>query len=112
MSEERTQISMSNTKKEMLEAYQALLAEVQTKSLENPREEQKRIEQKKIVAQAEALLAETYGAPLLCTLPGPPCAPECHLPKLTLCFAIPSLLYLLVDVMVSLQHMAKPKVAL
>ena len=47
MSEERAQISMSNTKKEMLEAYQALLAEVQTKSLENPREEQKRIEQKK-----------------------------------------------------------------
>ena len=41
MSEERAQISMSNTKKEMLEAYQALLAEVQTKSLENPREEQK-----------------------------------------------------------------------
>ncbi|WP_297131884.1 hypothetical protein [uncultured Porphyromonas sp.] len=28
MSEERAQISMSNTKKEMLEAYQALLAEV------------------------------------------------------------------------------------
>ena len=28
---------MSNTKKEMLEAYQALLAEVQTKSLENPK---------------------------------------------------------------------------
>lgn len=58
MSEERAQISMSNTKKEMLEAYQALLAEVQTKSLENPREEQKRIEQKKVVAQAEALSAE------------------------------------------------------
>lgn len=47
MSEERAQISMSNTKKEMLEAYQALLAEVQTKSLENPKEEQKRIEQKR-----------------------------------------------------------------
>ena len=36
MSEERVQISMSNTKKEMLEAYEALLAEVQAKSLENP----------------------------------------------------------------------------
>ena len=40
MSEERVQISMSNTKKEMLEAYEALLAEVQAKSLENPKEVQ------------------------------------------------------------------------
>lgn len=44
MSEERAQISMSNTKKEMLEAYKALLDGVQKKSLENPKEEQKRIE--------------------------------------------------------------------
>ena len=44
MSEERAQISMSNTKKEMLEAYTALLDGVQKKSLENPKEEQKRIE--------------------------------------------------------------------
>lgn len=43
MSEERAQISMSNTKKEMLEAYTALLDGVQKKSLENPKEEQKRI---------------------------------------------------------------------
>lgn len=38
MSEERAQISMSNTKKEMLEAYKALLDGVQKKSLENPKE--------------------------------------------------------------------------
>ena len=44
MSEERAQISMSNTKKEMLEAYKALLDGVQKKSLENPKEEQKQIE--------------------------------------------------------------------
>lgn len=44
MSEERAQISMSNTKKEMLKAYTALLDGVQKKSLENPKEEQKRIE--------------------------------------------------------------------
>lgn len=43
MSEERAQISMSNTNKEMLEAYKALLDGVQKKSLENPKEEQKRI---------------------------------------------------------------------
>ncbi|WP_297238703.1 hypothetical protein [uncultured Porphyromonas sp.] len=41
MSEERAQISMSNTKKEMLEAYKALLDGVQKKSLENPKEELK-----------------------------------------------------------------------
>ncbi len=44
MSEERAQISMSNTNKEMLEAYKALLDGVQKKSLENPKEEQKQIE--------------------------------------------------------------------
>lgn len=44
MSEERAQISMSNTKKEMLKAYKALLDGVQKKSLENPKEEQKQIE--------------------------------------------------------------------
>ena len=37
MSEERAQISMANTKKEMLEAYKALLDGVQKKSLENPK---------------------------------------------------------------------------
>lgn len=58
MSEERVQISMSNTKKEMLEAYEALLAEVQAKSIENPKEEQKRIEQQKVVNRAEALSEE------------------------------------------------------
>lgn len=58
MSEERVQISMSNTKKEMLEAYEALLADVESKSLENPKEEQKRVEQRKSVAKAEALSAE------------------------------------------------------
>lgn len=62
MSQERVQISMSNTKKEMLEAYQALLKEVQTKSIENPKEEQKRIEQKKVVTRAEALSAEELDA--------------------------------------------------
>ena len=41
MSEERAQISMSNTNKEMLEAYKALLDGVQKKSLENPKEELK-----------------------------------------------------------------------
>ena len=41
MSEERAQISMSNTKKEMLKAYKALLDGVQKKSLENPKEELK-----------------------------------------------------------------------
>ena len=41
MSEERAQISMSYTKKEMLEAYKALLDGVQKKSLENPKEELK-----------------------------------------------------------------------
>lgn len=49
MSEERVQISMSNTKKEMLEAYEALLADVQAKSLENPKEEQKRVSEQKVV---------------------------------------------------------------
>ena len=34
------------------------------------------------------------------------------MPKLTLWFAIPLLLYLLIDIAVSLQHIAKPKVAL
>ena len=34
------------------------------------------------------------------------------IPKLTLWFAIPLLLYLLIDIAASLQHMAKPKVAL
>ena len=34
------------------------------------------------------------------------------LPKLTLWFAIPLLLYLLIDIVASLQHIAKPKVAL
>ena len=58
MSEERVQISMSNTKKEMLEAYEALLKEVSTKSKENPREEQKRVEQAKVVTKAEGLSAE------------------------------------------------------
>ena len=62
MSEERVQISMSNTKKEMLEAYEALLAEVQAKSLENPKEEQKRVSEQKVVAQAEALSAEELDA--------------------------------------------------
>lgn len=62
MSEERVQISMSNTKKEMLEAYEALLAEVQAKSLENPKEEQKRVSEQKVVAQAEALSVEELDA--------------------------------------------------
>lgn len=55
MAEERTPISMSNTKKEMLEAYQALLKEVESKSTEEPKEEQKRLEQKKVVAASESL---------------------------------------------------------
>ncbi len=37
MSVERVQISISNTKKEMLEAYELLLAEVQAKSLKSPK---------------------------------------------------------------------------
>ncbi|MBR8773685.1 hypothetical protein IX306_000798 [Porphyromonas levii] len=58
MSEERVQISMSNTKKEMLDAYEALLKEVTAKNLEHPKEEQKRVEQKKVVSKAEALSIE------------------------------------------------------
>ena len=37
MSVERVQICISNTKKEMLEAYELLPAEVQAKSLKSPK---------------------------------------------------------------------------
>ena len=38
MSEEREVISMSNTKKEMLEVYNELLKKAEAKSLESPKE--------------------------------------------------------------------------
>lgn len=58
MAEEREKISMSNTKREMLDAYQSLLKEVEAKSKENPKEEQKRVEAKKVVDRTEALSPE------------------------------------------------------
>ena len=56
MSEEREVISMSNTKKEMLEAYNELVKEVEAKRLESPKEDQKRVQQE--VATSEETVKE------------------------------------------------------
>lgn len=58
MADEPEKISMTNTKKEMLEAYNALLKEVKAKRLEEPKEEQKRLQEKKALATTEALSSE------------------------------------------------------
>lgn len=58
MADEPEKISMTNTKKEMLEAYNALLKEVNAKRLEEPKEEQKRLQEKKALATTEALSSE------------------------------------------------------